>query len=169
MVRSAIFKSGRQAGAAALLFLLAVCAFFSTPETVTTVSVPLERVVFSGGDAISGSMDMVRNRLRQEREREISLLDSVAGSPQATKEMKEDAAKQTVSLSRRMEKEADIEAALAYMGFVNTAVICGAQAVTVFASAEDAVDEKNRIRMIDAAVSHAGVSPDDVQIILAKK
>ena len=168
MVRSAIPKSGRHAGAAALLFLLAVCAFFSTPETVTTASVPLERVVFSGGDTISGSMDMVRNRLRQEREREISLLDSVAGSPQATKEMKEYAAKQTVSLSRRMEKEADIEAALAYMGFVNTAVICGAQAVTVFASAADAVDEKNRIRMIDAAVSHAGVSPDDVQIIIAK-
>ena len=162
-------KLSRFIGAAALLSLLAFCSFLSVPEGIQTVSVPLSCVTLQEEQFTAGGTEEIRNRLRGERERELTLLESVAGNPQTTQETRQSALDQAASLAVRMEKEAEIEAALAYMGFLNTAVVCGAQQITVYAPAGDAADEKNRIRMIDAAASHGGAVPGDVQIILAKK
>lgn len=169
MNRFALQAFVRPAGAASLLMMLAICSFAGTSEPAKTVSVPMERVVLSGEQMSACSMENTRQRLRSERERELALLDSVADHPAAEQETRRNALEQKTSIALRMEQEAAIEAALSYMGFGDTAVICGAQEVTVFAPVSEAGEEKNRIRMIDAAVSHGGVSPDDVRIILAKK
>jgi len=160
---------GRFFGSAALLILLTVCAYAGTEAPAKTVSVPVESVVLSAELAGEDSVEKTRQKLRLERERELSLLDSVADHPDAAQETRRNALQQKMSLARRMEQEAAIEAALAYMGLADAAVICGAQEVAVFVPVGVAGDEKSRIRIIDAAVSHAEVSADDVQIILAKK
>ena len=67
------------------------------------------------------------------------------------------------------EKEAALSALLEQMGFGETAVVVGAEAVSVIAPWQAAENERSRMQIIDAAASQTGFSAERIKIILAKK
>lgn len=161
---------GRMLCSAALLALLAACSYVGSQEPdVQAASVPVTRVMISGQEISESAVNDTRIRLRQAREQEIALLDTVLGDAYADTEMRRNALEQKTALAHRMEQEAQLEAAFSYMGLGSLAVMFGAGAITVFVPAETALDESERVRIIDAAASQTGLSPGDVKIILAKK
>lgn len=155
---------------AMLLVLLAVCGYAGTQEpSVQTAAVPVSRQILTGKEISASSVADTRTRLDEARRQEIALLDSVLADPDAGSETHRSALEQKTSLAKRMEHEAQLEAALSYMGYGSLAVICGAQTVTVFVPVETALEEAGRVRIIDEAASQTGFAPEDVKIILAKK
>lgn len=154
---------------AALLVLLAVCSVFGRPEEEPKlVSVPVTAVAV--GREAAGELTMLeaRERLNRQRMEEMAMLDEVLGSHTADGQIHSTALAQKMQLAQRMEKEAQAEAALAFMGFGGTAVVCSAQGATILAPYAYIRDEAQRIRMIDCVCMQTGISADCVKIILAK-
>lgn len=160
----------RTVSAALLLALLGLCGYVGARgRTAQTASVPVARGTIDMQGVYASSMEQTRKRLEGERTQELTLLQEVLADPAADESLKKQALLQKTQIVQRMEWEAQTTAALSYMGYEGVAVVCGAQAVTVIAPYELAGGEQDRVRMIDAAASQTGLSPESVKIILAKK
>jgi len=160
----------RAAACAALLFAMAVSGVIAvgTPEK-DNVFVPTVSINMSDQELSAMAIKSIRDRLQQQRERELLLLDEVIERSSPGEQSADEALAQKLDIIQRMEYEAQAQACLDNMGFERTAVLCGAQNVTVFAPFEYSGDEKSRISMIDALSSLTGVGVESVKIILAKK
>lgn len=159
----------RLTGCTALVLLLAVCGYWGAGRQKTTgVSVPVAVETVSESVLSAASMEETQRRLRDERESALALLQSVLEEPAADERIKSDALAKKTEMAARMEKEAALCAALAHMGFDGAAVVLGENAATVIVPWQAAESEQNRVKIIDAAVSHTGLAPENVKIILSK-
>lgn len=170
MTRQEKWTAGvRAAGCAILLVLLAVCGYAGAKEqTAQTLSVPMTVKTLDAQEIAAATMEDIRQRLNNEREQELMLLQSVIDHPQADEKTLQSALEQKTQIAQRMELEAQTQASLACMGYEDAAVVCGAQTVTVIVPQKSAESEQDRVRLIDAAVSQTQAAPEDVKIILAK-
>lgn len=159
----------RSASCAILLLLLAVCGYAGAREqTTATLSVPVTYETMDAAQVSGSTMEEIRAKLSGEREQELSLLQSVIDHPQSDEQTVQRALEQKTQIAQRMELEAQTQASLAYMGYEDAAVVCGAEAVTVFVPWQSAQSEQDRVRLIDAAASQTQAEPDAIKIILAK-
>lgn len=152
-----------------LLALLAVCGYAGASQNdVQAVSLPVTYETISAWELSGETMESVRERLAQEREREIALLDSVIENPEASSALVAQALAQKTQLTERMETEAQTRAALAYMGYAQVGVISGTDMLTLITPWQYVQEEQDRVRLIDTAAGQAQISPEYVKIILSK-
>lgn len=160
----------RTAGCAALVALLAVCSYLGARQPqAQTVSVPVAVETISENALSAASLEETQDRLLRERENALALLQSVIDDPGAGAEAREEALREKTALAGRMAAEAEMTAILAQMGFGDAAVVMGEQSLSVIVPWQAAENEQSRVRIIDAAASHTGLSPECVKIILSKK
>ena len=161
-------KMLRFAGCAALLALLVVSSSAGR-ETNSIPSVPVMVEIMPQQALAARTIGQTRERLKAQRDEALALLQSVLDDPHAGEAQKSQALAQKTQIASRMETEAAVEALLDEMGFGEMAVVAGEGALHIIAPWQTAENEQNRVRMIDAAVSQSGLSPEAVKIILAKK
>ncbi|MBQ7785853.1 MAG: SpoIIIAH-like family protein [Clostridia bacterium] len=162
-------KTMRAVCGAMLLALLGVCGFAGADRSQTqTVSVPVLLKMMDEEAVSVQSVEETRRKLREEREREMELLCSVAENPGSEPSLVQTALKQKTELAYRMEQEASTTAALAYMGFERAAVICGAQTMSVFVPLSYMEQEHVSVRIVDCVCTQTGFEPENVKIILSK-
>ena len=160
----------RAAGCAVLVALLAVCSYMGARQGQTTgVSVPVAVKTVSGEVLAAASLEETQAKLMRERKEALALLESVLGDERAGAEAREEALKEKTALAGRMAAEAEVTAILAQMGFADAAVVLGEGSLSVILPWQAAENEQNRLRIIDAAATHTGLSPACVKIILSKK
>lgn len=154
---------------AALLLLLAVSGYTgaNSPQTSMTASPVVTKTVFPQAQEMT--YEEIRAEHEQQRQREIELLDSVMDDLSADNGTKNHALEQKTQIAARMETEAQVRAALLHMGYTDAAAVCGAQQVTVILAQESIKTDEDSVRVIDAAAAVAGIDPQNIRIILAKK
>ncbi|MBQ4265730.1 MAG: SpoIIIAH-like family protein [Clostridia bacterium] len=161
----------RRFGCAALLLLLTLSAYSGAakPE-VQAVSVPVTVQTISQEALSAQSLAESADALAKKREALLAQLQSIADQPGADSETINQALRQMAALVQRMETEASVCTLLCSMGFSDVVAILSEERIlSVIVPWQIAENEKNRLRIMDAVASHAGVSPDAVKIILAKK
>lgn len=160
----------RTAGCAVLVALLAACSYLGARQPQgSSVSVPMAVETISERALGAASLEETQQKLRQERESALALLQSVIDDPNAGADVRNEALKEKTALAKRMEAEAETAALLAHMGFGETAVVLGGESVTVIVPWQAAENEQSRVRIIDAAATQTGLAPECVKIILSKK
>lgn len=160
----------RTAGCAALVALLAACSYLGARQPqVSAVSVPVAVETISESALGAASLEQTQQKLRQERENALALLQSVIDDPLAQAGTRDAALDEKTALAKRMETEAATAALLAHMGFGDAAVVLGEESVTVIVPWQAAENEQNRVKIIDAAATQTGLAPECVKIILSKK
>ena len=160
----------RTAGCAVLVALLAACSYLGARQPQgAAVSVPVAVETISARALDAASLEETQQKLEQERESALALLQSVIDDPNAGADARNEALKEKTALAKRMEAEAETAALLAHMGFGETAVVLGGESVTVIVPWQAAENEQSRVRIIDAAATQTGLAPECVKIILSKK
>ena len=160
----------RTAGCAVLVALLAACSYLGARQPQrAAVSVPVAVEVISERVLGAASLEETQQKLRQERESALALLQSVIDDPNAQAGTRDEALRETTALAKRMVAEAETAALLSHMGFGETAVVLGGESVTVIVPWQAAENEQSRVRIIDAAATQTGLAPECVKIILSKK
>ena len=158
------------AGCAVLVALLAACSYLGARQPQgAAVSVPVAVETISARALDAASLEETQQKLEQERESALALLQSVIDDPNAGADVRNEALKEKTALAKRMEAEAETAALLAHMGFGETAVVLGGESVTVIVPWQAAENEQSRVRIIDAAATQTGLAPECVKIILSKK
>lgn len=152
---------------AALLLLLGVSGYLgaSTGESVQTVSVP---VVYTPIEASYSVLD-TRAQLEGKRNRALEMLESVLLNPQAKEEEISAALFQKTRIAAAMEREAQLEKALAEIGAQGASCVIGEETLSVFAPEEAALNERMRVQMLDLAASLTSIPAERIKIILVKK
>ena len=117
----------------------------------------------------AASLEETQQKLQQERESALALLQSVLDDPNAQAGTRDEALREKTALAKRMVAEAETAALLSHMGFGETAVVLGGESVTVIVPWQAAENEQSRVRIIDAAATQTGLAPECVKIILSKK
>ena len=160
----------RTAGCAVLVALLAACSYLGARQPQrAAVSVPVAVEVISERVLGAASLEETQQKLRQERESALALLQSVIDDPNAQAGTRDEALREKTALAKRMVAEAETAALLSHMGFGETAVVLGGESVTVIVPWQAAENEQSRMRIIDAAATQTGLAPECVKIILSKK
>ena len=160
----------RIAGCAVLVALLAACSYLGARQPQrAAVSVPVAVEVISERVLGAASLEETQQKLRQERESALALLQSVIDDPNAQAGTRDEALREKTALAKRMVAEAETAALLSHMGFGETAVVLGGESVTVIVPWQAAENEQSRVRIIDAAATQTGLAPECVKIILSKK
>ena len=160
----------RTAGCAVLVALLAACSYLVARQPQgSAVSVPVAVETISARALDAASLEETQQKLEQERESALALLQSVIDDPNAGADGRNEALKEKTALAKRMEAEAETAALLSHMGFGETAVVLGGESVTVIVPWQAAENEQSRVRIIDAAATQTGLAPECVKIILSKK
>ena len=160
----------RTAGCAVLVALLAACSYLGARQPQrAAVSVPVAVEVISARALGAASLEETQQKLEQERESALALLQSVIDDPNAQAGTRDEALREKTAMAKRMEAEAETAALLAHMGFGETAVVLGGESVTVIVPWQAAENEQSRVRIIDAAATQTGLAPECVKIILSKK
>ena len=160
----------RTAGCAVLVALLAACSYLGARQPQrAAVSVPVAVEVISERVLGAASLEETQQKLRQERESALALLQSVIDDPNAQAGTRDEALREKTALAKRMVAEAETAALLSHMGFGETAVVLGGESVTVIVPWQAAENEQSRVRIIDAAATQTGLAPKCVKIILSKK
>ena len=160
----------RTAGCAVLVALLAACSYLGARQPQrAAVSVPVAVEVISERVLGAASLEETQQKLRQERESALALLQSVLDDPNAQAGTRDEALREKTALAKRMVAEAETAALLSHMGFGETAVVLGGESVTVIVPWQAAENEQSRVRIIDAAATQTGLAPECVKIILSKK
>ena len=160
----------RTAGCAVLVALLAACSYLGARQPQrAAVSVPVAVEVISELALGAASLEETQQKLRQERESALALLQSVIDDPNAQAGTRDEALREKTALAKRMVAEAETAALLSHMGFGETAVVLGGESVTVIVPWQAAENEQSRVRIIDAAATQTGLAPECVKIILSKK
>ena len=168
MNQTKIARMLRFVGCAALLALLVVSSSAGREQSsIPNVPVMVEIVPEQAMNA--QTIGQTRERLAEQRDEALALLQGVLDDPHAGDAQKSEALAEKTRIASRMETQASVEALLAQMGFGDTAVIAGEGGLHIIAPWQAAENELNRVRMIDAAVSQSGLAPEAVKIILAKK
>ena len=160
----------RTAGCAVLVALLAACSYLGARQPQrAAVSVPVAVEVISERVLGAASLEETQQKLQQERESALALLQSVIDDPNAQAGTRDEALREKTALAKRMVAEAETAALLSHMGFGETAVVLGGESVTVIVPWQAAENEQSRVRIIDAAATQTGLAPECVKIILSKK
>ena len=160
----------RTAGCAVLVALLAACSYLGARQPQrAAVSVPVAVEVIRERVLGAASLEETQQKLRQERESALALLQSVIDDPNAQAGTRDEALREKTALAKRMVAEAETAALLSHMGFGETAVVLGGESVTVIVPWQAAENEQSRVRIIDAAATQTGLAPECVKIILSKK
>lgn len=160
----------RTAGCAVLVALLAACSYLGARQPQrAAVSVPVAVEVISERALGAASLEETQQKLQQERESALALLQSVIDDPNAQAGTRDEALREKTALAKRMVAEAETAALLSHMGFGETAVVLGGESVTVIVPWQAAENEQSRVRIIDAAATQTGLAPECVKIILSKK
>lgn len=160
----------RTAGCAVLVALLAACSYLGARQPQrAAVSVPVAVEVISERALGAASLEETQQKLQQERESALALLQSVIDDPNAQAGTRDEALREKTALAKRMVAEAETAALLSHMGFGETAVVLGGESVTVIVPWQAAENEQRRVRIIDAAATQTGLAPECVKIILSKK
>ena len=160
----------RTAGCAVLVALLAACSYLGARQPQrAAVSVPVAVEVISERALGAASLEETQQKLQQERESALALLQSVLDDPNAQAGTRDEALREKTALAKRMVAEAETAALLSHMGFGETAVVLGGESVTVIVPWQAAENEQSRVRIIDAAATQTGLAPECVKIILSKK
>ena len=160
----------RTAGCAVLVALLAACSYLGARQPQrAAVSVPVAVEVISDRALGAASLEETQQKLQQERESALALLQSVIDDPNAQAGTRDEALREKTALAKRMVAEAETAALLSHMGFGETAVVLGGESVTVIVPWQAAENEQSRVRIIDAAATQTGLAPECVKIILSKK
>ena len=160
----------RTAGCAVLVALLAACSYLGASQPQgSAVSVPVAVEVISERALGAASLEETQQKLRQERESALALLQSVLDDPNAQAGTRDEALREKTALAKRMVAEAETAALLSHMGFGETAVVLRGESVTVIVPWQAAENEQSRVRIIDAAATQTGLAPECVKIILSKK
>lgn len=160
----------RTAGCAVLVALLAACSYLGARQPQrAAVSVPVAVEVISARALDAASLEETQQKLQQERESALALLQSVLDDPNAQAGTRDEALREKTALAKRMVAEAETAALLSHMGFGETAVVLGGESVTVIVPWQAAENEQSRVRIIDAAATQTGLAPECVKIILSKK
>ena len=160
----------RTAGCAVLVALLAACSYLGARQPQrAAVSVPVAVEVISERALGAASLEETQQKLQQERESALALLQSVLDDPNAQAGTRDEALREKTALAKRMVAEAETAALLSHMGFGETAVVLGGESVTVIVPWQAAENEQSRVRIIDAAATQTGLAPKCVKIILSKK
>ena len=160
----------RTAGCSVLVALLAACSYLGARQPQrAAVSVPVAVEVISERVLGAASLEETQQKLRQERESALALLQSVIDDPNAQAGTRDEALREKTALAKRMVAEAETAALLSHMGFGETAVVLGGESVTVIVPWQAAENEQSRVRIIDAAATQTGLAPECVKIILSKK
>ena len=169
-VRDRSARRVRTAGCAVLVALLAACSYLGARQPQrAAVSVPVAVEVISERVLGAASLEETQQKLRQERESALALLQSVIDDPNAQAGTRDEALREKTALAKRMVAEAETAALLSHMGFGETAVVLGGESVTVIVPWQAAENEQSRVRIIDAAATQTGLAPECVKIILSKK
>lgn len=152
---------------AALLLLLGVSGYFgaSTGESVRTVSVPVVYTPIEASYSVLGT----RAQLEGKRNRALEMLESVLLNQQAKEEEIRAALFQKTRIAAAMEREAQLEKALAEIGAQGASCVIGEETLSVFAPEEAALNERMRVQMLDLAASLSGIPAERIKIILVKK
>ena len=167
--QNGMMRWGRAAISILLLVLLAVSGYAGTTQkSVCAVSVPVTYQTISAWEVSVETMQEVQERLRQERMQEMELLDSVIVQAGGSGETAEHALAQKAQLAGRMETESRVRAALAYMGYTQVNVVCGAGSLTLIAPWQYVSGEQERVKLIAAAADQAQIPAECVKIILPK-
>lgn len=161
-------RAARFAGCGALLALLAMSSC-AGGRKVEAPAVPVLIETVSSETVSALTMEETGERLNQRREEALALLESVLEDSSADDAQRKQAMTEKTRIASRMETEASLQALLAHMGFSENAVIMGEEMLSIVVPWQDAENEQNRVRMIDAAVTQSGFSADAVKIILSKK
>lgn len=160
----------RTAGCAVLVALLAACSYLGARQPQrAAVSVPVAVETISERALDAASLEETQQKLEQERESALALLQSVLDDPNAQAGTRDEALREKTALAKRMVAEAETAALLSHMGFGETAVVLGGESVTVIVPWQAAENEQSRVRIIDAAATQTGLAPECVKIILSKK
>ncbi|MGN0773178.1 MAG: SpoIIIAH-like family protein [Candidatus Ventricola sp.] len=170
MSREQAARRMRTAGCAALVALLAACSYWGAKQPpASAVSVPVAVETISESALGASSLEETQDRLRQEREQALALVQSVIDDPSAGAGARDEALKEKTALAKRMEQEAALTALLAHMGFGDAAVVLGEDSAAVIIPWQAAENERSRVQIIDAAATQTGLAPECVKIILSKK
>jgi len=155
---------------AALIALLALSGYMGTAkrEETVQVSVPVVFEVLEEAAVLPGEADSP-DRLAQEREKALLLLEDVIRDPKASQAAVQIALAQKTEIAASIETEARIVQTLEQMGFGGASALCGGLMTTVIVPQDMALDGKARVQIIDAAANAAGQSADRIKIILSKK
>ena len=158
----------RYAGCGVLLAVLAISSY-AAGGPPHTPAVPVMMEIVPDQALAASSMEKTNEHLTQQRQEALLFLQSVIDDPQADEASRKQAMAQKNRIAANMETEAALEALLAHMGFVQTAVIMGEGILSVVVPWQAAENEHNRVRIIDAAAGQSGFSAEEIKIILAKK
>lgn len=167
-VNTSVLRMMRWGGCAALLALLAASSYAGRREESVPV-VPVMVQIMPDEALAAATVQKTTEELAHKREEALALLESVLSDPAADETARKQALLEKTRIAARMEKEAAICALLAHMGFDQTAVIAGEDALSIIAPWQIAENEQSRLQMIDAAAAQSGFSADAIKIILAKK
>lgn len=149
-----------------LAVLLAACSYLGArPPETKRASVPVMSLHAGEEDASAETADA----LMLKREESIRMLQSVIEDETAKDEVREEAQRAQVTLALRADREAETEALLAGMGIEGATVVLSEASASVIVPWQAAANERDRLRIIDAAASQSGLSPECVKIILSKK
>lgn len=170
MKESGFARGMRYVCCAALLVLLAVSSYVGAGgEQIQAVSVPVTIQTVSSQAMAAASQAETIARLEKEREEALLLIQSILDDPRTDEKTAADALGEKKRMALRMETEAAVEKLLLEMGFGETAVVLGEGMMSIVVPWQIAENEQSRLRIMDAACSHAGLAPERVKIILAKK
>lgn len=158
----------RYAGCAVLLGVLAISSYAGGKPAHTPI-VPVMIETVPDQVLTASTMEKTSENLALKRREALLLLQSVIDDPQADDASKRLAFEEKNRIAARMETEASLEALLAHMGFGETAVITGEDALSIVVPWQAAENEHSRVQIIDAAVSQSGFSAEAIKIILSKK
>lgn len=154
-----------------LLALLACSGYIGRQgvKAKKTISVSAVRTQYEPAEILTvGEVDDASARHRQEREREIELLQGLADNPLVDETIRRSALEQIQQIVWRMEMETQAASCLQEMGYQKTAIVCGAQMMTVIAPFSDIGNEHDRMRVIDAVSALTGLAAADIKIIITK-
>ena len=125
----------RYAGCAVLLAVLAASSYAAgTPVRTPIVPVMIETV--SSEVLAASSMEKTSGQLEGKRKEALLLLQSVIDDPQADEASRKQAREEKAKIAARMETEASLCALLAHMGFEQTAVVVGEEALNIIVPVE---------------------------------
>lgn len=108
--------------------------------------------------------DQARDKRTAAREEALGIIQEVLDSEKASAEDKALASKQATAIAENVLKESRIENLIAAKGFGDSVVYLDGKACSVVVKAEE-LKQQESLQILEMAVTQAGVSPEQVQIL----
>ena len=155
---------------ACLIGILAISGYVGADRQQTAQMTAAPVVRRSGQETPYDGMSFedIRRRQSENRKQELSILADVIDDVTVNQATRDQANEQKLQIIECMEMETKIETALAYLGYAQTAAVYTQDHVMVILK-ENALEQEESVRVIDAVGSISGCEAKDIRIILAKK